>query len=1148
MKILNLYFKNINSLEGESRIHFDKAPIAEGGVFAITGPNGSGKSSILDAITLGLYGETFRFDRPAEHVMTKSTAESFAEVEFSLDDDQYRASWRVVRADGNTSGELQSPEMKLVQLNGSEKVLEESTQKVRDRMNELTGMDFHKFSKSMVLAQGDFAAFLNALDSERMDILEKISGFDIYDDYSRQAEEKSAQAQEQLQRLEQDLNATPVLDEVAREAREHDLADFKEQLTELETEQSEVQRQLAWVQNIASLEKQGEALGKQLQQLKSEQGETLLSLDKIESAQGMLALEEEMSALDSKAETVQQSKKTLDSYREEVEMLQQQLKSRNFDENTLTSTQSLSQQKESIDQLTQKLTDLKFALPKETALLQSLKQQKEQKNIALNQIKSWLEEHDKDKSLLEKFPEIETLKKARDELAELEKKQQSNSKWAKKTTASIAKKKSEVEALAAKNKSLKSKISENEQVLQNISEGKSLQELQEMLSDQQERVINFQELFDLATVNSKLGKRNIFSSLFSSKNEGKEEKLLAKEHDLLQLEIGREKNIIATLEAAVANEALLKKMEPYRQHLVDGKPCPLCGALEHPYSKHQIALSNSKQVLKEQKKKINALLADEKTLNRQIVLAKKQAVNDSQKDEKLQNMRSKWTAIANRLNVLTTELDIDNLSLMKDLLKAEKKQLSNISNLLKQVIKLQKTVEQAHEFIATNEAALERATKEAEALTAEWDNRPKETIETEKAYSQAVEQEKALSEKVKAQLELLGEKMPEKAKEEAVLFKQLNNRKQEYQKQSLHQKILAEEIHPLNEKIIVCSEKIDTFNKDIQQYSDTIQQQEVAGLHLSLTEKQKMIAEKETAFAQQETELSALKQTVQDKVKETGAIDLTAAREAVALAHRQPEMQQKHQQLSEKAGALSDRQEQLKSELESEQALAVTQQTEYDLTGQQGAVKRKLDIAKQEVLTLQNKLDKQDAMRQKQGEILSRIADQEKQLEACEADTKLMSAENGIHFRRKVQKVISDRLMTKTNQVLEKISGRYYLRKAESEHGLALEIEDTKQHNVRRLPKTLSGGESFIVSLALALGLAEMSQNGHAVDSLFLDEGFGNLDAESLYLVMTTLESLKTHGKSVGVISHVEGVRKRIKTQIEMIKKPNGLSALKIVS
>ena len=94
----------------------------------------------------------------------------------------------------------------------------------------------------------------------------------------------------------------------------------------------------------------------------------------------------------------------------------------------------------------------------------------------------------------------------------------------------------------------------------------------------------------------------------------------------------------------------------------------------------------------------------------------------------------------------------------------------------------------------------------------------------------------------------------------------------------------------------------------------------------------------------------------------------------------------------------------------------------------------------------------------------------------------------------------------------------------------------------------MSGGESFVVSLALALALAEIANNGKAIHSLFLDEGFGNLDAESLYLAMSTLETLKTHGKTVGIISHVEGVKKRIKTQIELVKKPNGFSELKMVA
>jgi exonuclease SbcC len=101
---------------------------------------------------------------------------------------------------------------------------------------------------------------------------------------------------------------------------------------------------------------------------------------------------------------------------------------------------------------------------------------------------------------------------------------------------------------------------------------------------------------------------------------------------------------------------------------------------------------------------------------------------------------------------------------------------------------------------------------------------------------------------------------------------------------------------------------------------------------------------------------------------------------------------------------------------------------------------------------------------------------------------------------------------------------------------------------VHRLPKTLSGGESFVVSLALALGLSELANNGKSVNSLFLDEGFGNLDAETLFTVISTLEGLHTHGKTVGVISHVESVQKRFKAQLQVVKKPNGMSMLKQVS
>jgi DNA repair protein SbcC/Rad50 len=200
-----------------------------------------------------------------------------------------------------------------------------------------------------------------------------------------------------------------------------------------------------------------------------------------------------------------------------------------------------------------------------------------------------------------------------------------------------------------------------------------------------------------------------------------------------------------------------------------------------------------------------------------------------------------------------------------------------------------------------------------------------------------------------------------------------------------------------------------------------------------------------------------------------------------------------------------------------------------------------------EVQRLEDVLAKHASLQEKYFFALDKIAQQHVRVEQANKELHNINAENGHAFRRKVQRNTADKLLTKSNQILEKISGRFYVRQGENDQGLVLEVEDTYQQNTRRLPKTLSGGESFVVSLALALGLSELASNGQSIESLFLDEGFGNLDAEALYTVVSTLESLQTQGKKVGVISHVDGVRKRIKTQIEMSKKPNGLSEMKLL-
>ncbi|MCK4840405.1 MAG: chromosome segregation protein SMC [Methylococcales bacterium] len=1150
MRILSLFFKNINSLEGESRIHFDRPPIVDGGVFAITGPNGSGKSTVLDAITLGLYGETFRFDRPAQHVMTKATTESFVEVEFALGDNKFRSSWQVNRKDDQIDGELTAPEMKLIQLNGDEsesQTMEQTAVKVRDRVAELIGMDFHKFSKSMVLAQGDFAAFLNALDSERMDILEKISGVDIYASYKQQAEEKFNQAQIRLQQIEQDLNIIPVMDATTKEAREHDLADFKQQQFEFKTELDEVQQQLAETQKISALNKQIEVLTQRQQQQQVQLQENQQTLDKILGSEDLMQFAEELVIVDTKTESTQQSRKTLDSYLTELEMLHAQLKAANFDENTPVTDKSFDQQKTSVDELKLKLSELKFDLPKESALFQTLTQKINEKKSTLLTTADWLKDHAADESLVNNFPETGKLKILRTELAELTVKQKSYSKWSKTTQETLKNKKARVVELKEDTVYLKGQINGIEKSLQTMADGHSSEDLQDMQIEQQQRIDNFQELYELANVNAKLGHVGFFAQIFGSKNINKEEIDLIMESERVQLELGREQNIVKTLELTVTNEALLKKMQPDRQFLVDGKACPLCGALDHPYAKYTPAVSNSTQALNDQRKKVKELIAKIDSLKKQIALLENQAVKAVQKDSQLLNVRAQWSGLVNRLNVASMDLDINNLSLMKDKLLVEKKELSNIVNLQKQFVKQLGQISQHEQSIESKSVLLKRLIEETELLQAEWDDRPVESIDLEKAYSQCLADEKLLAEKVLEQLKQLSEKLPKKGKEE-VLFERLNARRQEYQTRVMRQKSLTEEIQLMEQQLNVCSNKIDQVNYGIQQCSEHVQKEELAGLHLSLIEKQKLIADKEIIYAQQQTELTDLKQSLQDRIKHITSADLNELRELLALIKGKSEIEQKQLELSQ---SLDDIEKQLMNtqvQLEAGQSSLLTAISEEELLEKQQAIKEKLDIAEQEINSLQNQLSNHANVQEKYDQVLAKVESQQAIFDVCQSEIELINNENGIHFRTKVQQQMADKLLSQANQILEKLSGRYYVRKVVSEHGLAIEIEDTKQNNVRRLPKTLSGGESFIVSLALALALAEMANNGHAVDSLFLDEGFGTLDSESLYLAMTTLESLKTHGKIVGVISHVEGVRKRIKTQIEMSKKPNGLSALKVIS
>jgi len=153
----------------------------------------------------------------------------------------------------------------------------------------------------------------------------------------------------------------------------------------------------------------------------------------------------------------------------------------------------------------------------------------------------------------------------------------------------------------------------------------------------------------------------------------------------------------------------------------------------------------------------------------------------------------------------------------------------------------------------------------------------------------------------------------------------------------------------------------------------------------------------------------------------------------------------------------------------------------------------------------------------------------------------LIGSHDGSRFRRFAQRISLRILVGHANRSLAQLSDRYRIRHSDDDT-LALEIEDLHQAGVRRPMQSLSGGESFLASLALALGLADLAGRSVRIDSLFIDEGFGSLDAETLEVAISALESLQRNNKTVGVISHVELLKERIATRVVVEKLPGGVS------
>ena len=306
MKVLAIRGKNLASLEKEFEVDFTSEPLKSAGIFAITGSTGAGKSTLLDALCLALFDASPRTSRASESmpiqdvgdktinqrdsrtILRRGATEGYAEAEFiSLSGKIYRARWSVRRARNKADGSMQSSEIRLYNLSEERDEQGQKTELLA-KISKLIGLSFDQFTRSVLLAQGDFATFLKAKQTEKAELLEKLTGTDIYSRISVTIYEKAKDAEAKWSIVNERIKGTEVLPDDQIKAFELEKNTITQELVALKKDCELLIAQLKWIEDkerIINEIKQAETGFLETQKAIEDASERFGQISRIESAQ-----------------------------------------------------------------------------------------------------------------------------------------------------------------------------------------------------------------------------------------------------------------------------------------------------------------------------------------------------------------------------------------------------------------------------------------------------------------------------------------------------------------------------------------------------------------------------------------------------------------------------------------------------------------------------------------------------------------------------------------------------------------------------------------------------------------------------------------------------------------------------------------------
>ncbi|MDD4300709.1 MAG: AAA family ATPase, partial [Methanomicrobium sp.] len=635
MKILKLRFSNLNSLYGEWNIDFTDSSYQNDGIFAITGPTGSGKTTIMDAICLALYGQTPRLGRISQgtnEIMSRKCGECFSEVLFESSKGRFLCHWSQKRSHLKPDGNLQSPRHEISDA-ATGNIMESAKNMVLKAVEDATGMDFERFTRSVMLAQGGFSAFLEADPAERSPILEQITGTEIYSRISVKVHEKTREERDKLAILNAGINAVPLLSEEEIKALSDEKEANRKKTEELSEKIRNHEKCLLWLSKISELEKEISKLENEKTAISKYSEEFSGELIRLEKAKRATELDGVYQNYINVREQAEKSKADYDAAVSEIKSLNYAIsglteKSIQADEALNTLKTRFSEERETIEKVNS--LDLRIEGEKKTFLdhkkrhdnlsdkikkqeekLKNLKELFAEKNQLLEIHEHYLKYNNRDKELSENLGVIKEkfsiLSDAEGKISKREKHLE-NIINDKKKCLSLLKELSDVLELRKDEcRKTETEIKEKSGELLGVLNGR---EPQDIIKEREELEKVIQGLQRLAEISKRetdyISQKEAISERNISVETEKNAALLVL--DGLEKNIEAEERILKELEEKRLLTAKIRSLEDERGKLTEGLPCPLCGSLTHPYLDKSIKpLLNAGDEYEIQQLKINSL-------------------------------------------------------------------------------------------------------------------------------------------------------------------------------------------------------------------------------------------------------------------------------------------------------------------------------------------------------------------------------------------------------------------------------------------------------------------------------------------------------------------------------------------------------------